>query len=611
MKQDGDNSSDGGDKGIKVTEKVVESKADARRTNFAKQMTTKMPSLTTTLNVTGDVVLDGSEFLGSFVVDKTGALGIEHTALHNVILRLVKAINAQSEHLDTMQMESDGLHGTVHAMQQQVLGFETRISENEDLSREMKVELDTLCTGDRQDNGNGSEEVKHEEFVVLVEKVTGFAERIDALEQAEKENGNKWGTALKSFEETVKRHQDTLDDDIDPHLSHLDDMILALKMDLETLQVSLKDLNLKKANKVDFVEMQKNVEEVLEKQRLEQATLADAHKNLEKLDDCVTMAAQNKDRVQELWRLFREESQESREWSARNFNDLRNNLMTKMDAKEVLCYFDELRHQVRNNTSVISEATSRVEAGIRHKAEIGDVVRLKDTLDDMKTQSNAPRPLLVGTKCLACGKQMTTADTQDQGCVDALKERQQEYLFKDVQRVLSKVQSGTADQEALKYVAVHIGSPIRIKGYRGEETYEGRDTNDHSSRSYNLIREPGSVPNARGVMAPLTSGGGRMQPREVQPIVRVVKRRPGMDVRNVATPRGPAPNPHLPPTPKPIRAALGATKPRTEQCQVDVCDNASNDMDVPIDHNPHQPRHSTEMSSPAEMWAEQCAPLPS
>merc|ERR1712039_48077 len=101
-----------------------------------------------------------------------------------------------------------------------------------------------------------------------------------------------------------------------------------------------------------------------------------------------------------------------------------------------------------------------------------------------------------------------------------MRERQQDYLAKDVQRVLNKVQSSVTDQEALKYVAMHVGSPIRIKGIKNEGCYEGRDIQDHSSRSYNLVREPGSLPNSRGLIAPLTSGGGRMQPREVQPIVR-------------------------------------------------------------------------------------------
>mmetsp|Transcript_38075 Transcript_38075/g.107600 ORF Transcript_38075/g.107600 Transcript_38075/m.107600 type:complete len:588 (+) Transcript_38075:1-1764(+) len=571
-------------------ERGERSREDAQKPGFAKQkrQTAGASSITATLDVTGDVVLNGSEKLGTFVLDRGGALSMDHTTLYNVVLRLVRAINAQGEQLNTILTESDGLHGTVHAVEQQVLSFESRINEIEDLSRKMGVQLDTISANERADAGD--DDIKHEDFVQLQERVAALAERIDAVDQQESSNAAKLGGRLTSCEEVCGRHQDTLDDDVEPHLSHLDDVMLALKMDLESVQVSLKDVTAKKASRAEFGEMQKNIEEVLEQQRAEQATLQDAHRNLQKLDACVTMAAENRERVQEIWRILKEESQESRDWCARQFSDLRGGLVTKMDGTEVLGYIEDLRGQVRSCSSIMAAATSRVEAGFRHKAEIGDVVRLQDTLEDMRTQSDdAPRQLLLGTRCLACGRGITSADGTDQGPVDALGERQHEGLIKNLQRMLSSAHGPPGDQEAVKYVAVHVGSPARVRGAGAGPSYEGRDARDHSPGTYSLLREPGgSRPGTRGRTPQGAAGGARMLPREVPPLVRIVKRPPGLEQRAAASPRVPLPNPHQPATHRSVRAALGTTRPTSqrplaEQCQTDY-GTGSTDADELMSH---------------------------
>lgn len=506
------------------------------------------------LDVTGDLLLTGSDIFGSLYLDQRGAIALEHEELRNIIAQLAKAINQQHDQVQNLQTEVDALHGERHAAKQSTLDIERRLQEVEDTGREVKITMIELKESmqalaeaagkDRQDRQE-LDVVKKDDIVALEERFQELAEQLEQYEQLQKQSAARLIDDARETRERLQRHEDIITKDLDTRFIKCDDALLVQKLDLEGLQVSLTDLQSRKANKSDVTELQKKLDVVRQEQTKDSAVLKEAHSNLEKLDDCVNLATDNKTQTQELWRIFREESQEVRDWASRAFNELRSTTRKKIDETTALHHIDELRTELRKNTAHLSQVTARVEAGFRHKADSGDLIRLEDTVEEFKKLNKKARQMLVGTKCLSCDRAAADEVTMD-GAVDVAKERQQEQLFHEVQRILSK-ETGGVGQDVLKFVAVHVGSPTRLPS-AGVGTFEARNVLDHTPGSHHLVPAGGgarsaasSRPSTHGLRFrnPSAPESERSPARVPAPLVRMAPRRLWNDQeKKAATLRG-------------------------------------------------------------------------
>jgi len=208
--------------------------------------------------------------------------------------------------------------------------------------------------------------------------------------------------------------------------------------------------------------------------------------------------------------------------------ELRNAVRSKMSEQEGLSHMSELRKELRDLAPFMSEAMSRVEANVRQKAEASDLQKIQDDMDVLNRTTGRPKQLLVGTKCLACDRQVSSADATDRGPLSLIDRKQEGDLWNEVQRTLDK-QPGTKD--VLKYVAIHVGTPTRVPPRQNtaerrpgrDEIFDGRETSDTSGGHY-LMRMGGGG----GVTRPQTQpieGCPRSPPREATPLVRVAPRR--------------------------------------------------------------------------------------
>jgi hypothetical protein len=276
--------------------------------------------------------------------------------------------------------------------------------------------------------------------------------------------------------------------------------------------------------------------------------LSTAQRNFQELSVLNELVKENKDRMQEMWKLFGQESQQVREWASSGFSELRAAVRAKMDEREAFRLVDDIRKEVRDLAPSLSEAMSRLEVDVRHKADLSSVAKLEDVTEELVRTIPRPKQLLIGTKCLACDRIVSERQCTDKGTL--LADRQQEeQLWSEVQKALNntKVDSRPpGSKEVLKYVAIQVGSPskaIALDGHSG--IFDARDL---GLGGHHLVRAGGG---GGGFSRPQTScdPSTRRQPREPPPLVRIAPRRP------VQTPR--QGQPHRMPPGHSMRAALG------------------------------------------------------
>jgi len=343
------------------------------------------------LDVTGDMVLTGSDVFSSLFIDRTGALSLEHDELRSIISQLAKAINVQHEKVQTLQTEVDEIHGNLHALSEEANSLRTRTHECEDTGREFAVkvselrrEIKAVADATGRELQDMSLYAKKEELVPLEERCGELALQIERHEEVHMETATLLSERVQACEDSITRYDDFINNDLGVRFEKIDDGLLAHKMDLEGLQITATEINTRKASRTELAELQKRVDAVAEIQTRDSATLEEAHSNLENLHECINMANDNKAQTQALWKIFREESQEVRDWASRGFSELRAATRIKMDEATALNCLDDLRAELRNNTMHLAEASARVECGIRNKAEAGDLIRLEDAVHQVR-----------------------------------------------------------------------------------------------------------------------------------------------------------------------------------------------------------------------------------
>merc|ERR1719331_2885009 len=96
------------------------------------------------------------------------------------------------------------------------------------------------------------------------------------------------------------------------------------------------------------------------------------------------MVNENKGRMQDMWELVCKESAELRDWAARGLSDLRTTMRGKMDEREAQLLVESIRKDVVNLAPSLSEAMSRLEIDVRHKADFSSVARLEDITEELQ-----------------------------------------------------------------------------------------------------------------------------------------------------------------------------------------------------------------------------------
>lgn len=538
-----------------------------------------------TLQGTGEVLLDGTEFLGSFYVDRTGGIGLESEVIRKCIERLVRALNIEHDQVVRLQTEMDEMHGVVHSLKELTSDHSKLFAQAQDGVMDIRIEMGKLAARldmmDRRalnDRGNSGVEGDFQQNKILEElrelkdasKDLGL--RTEAAMKAQREDGKKFASQLEECEEKLARHAVLIEEELDQRLRDADEAVLSLKLDLEAAQVSLTESNKVKATRAELADMQRTLKAMQQDVQADHATLEEAATNLGKLHECVSMAKENKARSEDIWRVYREESQELREWAARALAELREGLREKMDRSAAMHKLQELEANARGTTAHLAEAAARAEAGIQRKADAGELAKVMHSMREIQTQGDRrTRQLLVGTKCLACDRDINLHEVTEAGALDAAREKQQQDLYREVQRVLSVAPTPGLGQDVVKLVAVHVGSARRLHG--NGVSYETRDIRDTSPGSHRLIMSRpssarGSTPRGPGLGAArmLADAGdlpARSPAREVPPLLRASPRPVGEEALR---PRGGAPAPgrslaRTPADPAPvhgsIRSALG------------------------------------------------------
>jgi hypothetical protein len=523
--------------------------------------------MTLTLEVTGEAVADTAK-LTSLVIDDKNMLGMEYEALRKVIGQVVHAINTMGKQVEKLREDEDQCLEAVQHLEQQISSFEVRSRECEDTCQEIRLQLGTMVVEvekvpEKPVVQEVRSDIDRKEVNEVIQKLEVLAHDVDGLKRKEKSDADALHAQFAELEDTLSRHQDFFDDELESRLTAADEERVQIKAEFEVLRQSYEETLTRKADKVELGDIVHRTNQLIEGQEANHSKISAAEQQFMKLDGLTDLVDENKRRIQEMWALFGKESQELREWATGGFADLRAAVRSKMNEQEALSHVSELRKEVRELAPVIKEGLSRVETNLRQKAEASEVHRLQDDVDMLNTKDQ-PKQLLVGTKCLACDRQVSSADATDQGPLSLTDRRQEGELWNEVQRALDRQENDHSRQigtkDVLKYVAIHVGRPTRASSLVGRGLFDARDSSGENQPpgGHYLMRVGGG---GGGLARPQTTGGDciRAPPREPTPLVRMTPRRNGPPGRlAAAAPVLPA-APILPSTPKDGRRPLNNT----------------------------------------------------
>eukprot|EP00929_Paragymnodinium_shiwhaense_P108287 TRINITY_DN74613_c0_g1_i1.p1 TRINITY_DN74613_c0_g1~~TRINITY_DN74613_c0_g1_i1.p1 ORF type:complete len:570 (-),score=160.60 TRINITY_DN74613_c0_g1_i1:95-1804(-) len=476
-----------------------------------------------------DILADENAKLGHLILDEKGNLAVVHDSIRKILMSCVTAVNILYERVLDLEAGKDDVSYTLEALKQASSKSELRMQDLEDTSRELRIQVGTIVTTSLSQEADsdkskqdGNQGVSGETITMMMESLEQVKQNLDALEEAHFDFKEKYDGDIIDMDETIKSLQDYMEETLERRLVSMDDVMTSQKLDLDALRNNLHEVNARKASKADFAELEKKLDDCLEEQKTEQEVLKQAHKSLEKLDDCYALASANKSRIQELTKIVQEETQELRDWSSRNFQELKAAIQVVAADHNQSNAFEEMRTQVREGLSGVVATCTMIDNTVRQKAEAAEVQKLRESLVELSLSIGKPKQLLMGTKCLACNRE-TDADATEEFVGDQEKQYQQELLYNEVQKALDGAQ-----KDDLKYLSVHIGTQARVRPSDGGPGHiQVRNSREASPGGWRLVRSlPPSRPGTGAVSAAApgyTSEGlpPRSPPREVPPLVRV------------------------------------------------------------------------------------------
>eukprot|EP00405_Crypthecodinium_cohnii_P033233 CAMPEP_0206531144 /NCGR_PEP_ID=MMETSP0325_2-20121206/3596_1 /ASSEMBLY_ACC=CAM_ASM_000347 /TAXON_ID=2866 /ORGANISM="Crypthecodinium cohnii, Strain Seligo" /LENGTH=554 /DNA_ID=CAMNT_0054027343 /DNA_START=18 /DNA_END=1682 /DNA_ORIENTATION=+ len=504
-----------------------------------------LASETIRLEGISEIVLDADESVGHLFLDSTGAIALDNEVTRRAIRIIVKAVNSQFGQGNVVQEEVDRLGGAVLNLDQTTVDQAKVLQSVQDSVTDLRIafgkqtaRMDLFERRLQQDRDTTALEAAikkaSEDLRTHRENIRDVAGRLETLERSVREELKRIATEVREIEETMQKHQESMDEETEHRLHEADESLLSLKLDLEACQVRLAETSKSKANRTEIEFITKNLKKVMESVQKDHETLEEAATNLERLEECINMANDNKIRCEEVSRVFKQEASELRDWTTRITAEVKETLRQKMDRTEAAHSLFELQQKLNGSIAALAQTTAQTQQTIHGKASMSSVQRLQQSFEDIKPPNWLPKRLLVGTsRCIACDRDLPPE--LDEGSMqDNIKTKQQEDLYHEVQKALERQLAGQGQMELLKYVSIHVGSPRRELSPTGVGSIDVRESESSPGSGHHLIAlRPGSRPGGAGgaglggyisnnpAAAPMPQ---RCPPREPAPLARLPKR---------------------------------------------------------------------------------------
>lgn len=487
-----------------------------------------------TLDVTGEKIESGA-VLSSLIVDEKNRLGTQHEALRKIIEQLVLGINAVGQRIDQLQEGIETIAESTDALEQQAVMFDQRLAECWDDCTEIRIQVSNI---EAETNARGSDGEKQDtasvsmrEFIELTERFDALQEHQDTADRQEQSDVEVLRRKCAVLEETLQKLKDWTDQDLPKRLEAMDDDRMATKSDLDAIRKSLDEVLSKKASKLELNDVIIKLRALTLEHEADHLRLIDAGKHFHKLDGLTDMVSTNQKRMQDLWGGFSKEAQDLREWVSAGFAELRSSVRSKMAEQDALTHVNDLRKELRELTPAFSEAMTRI-ADLREKAAADNLARneLQEEMEELTKYPEMSRQPLLNTnfnsKCLACDRPFSNADATNQVPFSIAERRQEEELWKDVQRAINGQRSSphSSGREVLKYVAIHVGKPARQASPAGSGVFESRDPGEQPFGGHALVRAPGGT-SAASSRPQTHDASARSTPRGPGQVVHVPPRR--------------------------------------------------------------------------------------
>mmetsp|Transcript_40810 Transcript_40810/g.108146 ORF Transcript_40810/g.108146 Transcript_40810/m.108146 type:complete len:562 (-) Transcript_40810:197-1882(-) len=515
------------------------------------------------LEATGDNIATNVP-LGGLVLEG-GMLGCQHETMRLILAKLAAAINKLSEQVRSLESDTEEVKDNVNLVERNQLADEGRMQEFEAFLQELRVQqLNVQCApipddvadavADAPERTSEGEAATH--HGALEKSVTQLSQRVEEVASQSKEWAGVWEALEAERAEKFRAQREALDDLVQTSVQQ-NELQMDLKRDLELLHIMVKEQGREKASVKETERTRLLVVSLAERQTQHETTLRDSSEKFGKLDELFAVVSDNTARTQDMWRTSKSELLEFRSWVSRLFDGFRQALKSKMDDQQVNDHIGRLRSEVRELGPQLSDAAYRAGEGVRNKADMADLVKLADVVEEIAKDSGRTEQLLIGTRCLSCDRP-TTRESRDHGRISLDRMRQQDELFRSVEEAIRD--SGGKHHE-LNYVAVHVGSkehgtiPGSVLATHGQDDSLGSFA--VAPMKKRLLMKGRNRSRCEG--SPTVP---RSPPREVPPLVRVPLRRltGGMRPPRTAPARVDASS---------LRAALGEEVARATNSHID------------------------------------------
>merc|ERR1719454_1022773 len=188
-------------------------------------------------------------------------LGVEYEALRKIIAQMVGAMNTLYQQVETCKDTDEQLLDSVQHLEQQLSSFEVRSRECEDTCQEIRLQLGTMVM-DQKSSAEPVEqtvsapvsELSRKDMAEIDRKIDQLKCDLAELKGTEEANAHAFHSKAEMLENTLERHQEFFDEDLEQRMQQSDDERGAIRAEMEAMRNSIEDINNQKASKEQVAE---------------------------------------------------------------------------------------------------------------------------------------------------------------------------------------------------------------------------------------------------------------------------------------------------------------------------------------------------------------------
>lgn len=232
----------------------------------------------------------------------------------------------------------------------------------------------------------------------LSQRLDDFREHMTSANQEHVSRASQLGAVISGIERASATSQD--------HVTRVDHDLEALRHEIrksgESVGATLNNL----ATNADIQHLAKRFDDFRagheDARKATDQALEQAQNSVGDISRIQGIADETRKRMDEVCHELRKECQSTRTLARHGLAEVRSSMQGLRE--ECRGFVDTASKELNGSISAACEATVRADAGLRDKAELADLTKLQDFVNEVLSHFSSQKQLLIGTKCLSCDR---------------------------------------------------------------------------------------------------------------------------------------------------------------------------------------------------------------